>query len=150
LPSQFNTPLTSWTPLLRRVKRPELLWDCWGPSRSLDQYSGVDALWTAFKDGEIINEEGRQIARPPLERIEQQFRARWRNTSEVRIITFLNMNSNIDTACLKHRKAWSRLKEIPDFIQSSSVQNNFLPEDIIKQLEGRRVASSKGKCVQRV
>ena len=71
---------------MRCVKRPEFLWNTWGPSRSLDQFTDVDALWVAFKDGEVDDEDVVQVARPPLERMEQQFRAKWRNTPEVYIL----------------------------------------------------------------
>lgn len=77
--------VSQWTPLLDQVKQPSTLWDSWGPSRGLDQYEDVKTLWVAYVDGEIEqSSDGALVQRPPMERLELQFQAKWRSNPDVR------------------------------------------------------------------
>ena len=71
-----------WDQVFALVKRPELLWDCWKPSKSLDQYS-LEELWTCYNLGEPVFDAARVQTgiKPPLQLVEQYFQSKWRGRS---------------------------------------------------------------------
>lgn len=68
-----------WETVFKLIRQPQFLWDCWKPSKSLDQYS-LNELWACYNFGEnVFDEHGVQIgAKPPLRIVEQHFKAEWR------------------------------------------------------------------------
>lgn len=60
------------------VKWPELLWDCWPPSKSLDQYD-LQELWACYSLGKpVFNVTQIQTGiKPPLQLMEEYFQSKW-------------------------------------------------------------------------
>jgi hypothetical protein len=67
-----------WDQVFALVQQPELLWDCWKPSKSLDQYS-LEELWTCYSLGEPVFDIARVQTgiKPPLQLVEQYFQSKW-------------------------------------------------------------------------
>ncbi|KAJ7513015.1 hypothetical protein B0H11DRAFT_1898257 [Mycena galericulata] len=67
--------------MLKLIKQPKLLWTNWGPKKSLEQYSSIEELWTAYVDGAPeVDDSGNTTGwlKPPLKLVEQYFQASWR------------------------------------------------------------------------
>ncbi|GLB44253.1 hypothetical protein LshimejAT787_1601830 [Lyophyllum shimeji] len=48
-----------WSDIFPLVKQPHLLWECWKPSKSLDQFSSVNEIWDCYVLGEpVLNDAG--------------------------------------------------------------------------------------------
>ncbi|KAF8870466.1 hypothetical protein BD779DRAFT_1681089 [Infundibulicybe gibba] len=118
----------SWDDVFKLVRQPEVLWDCWKPSKSLDQYT-LDELWTCYTLGErVFNDNEIQTGtKPPLQLVEQYFQAAWRRGRTSR-----------------ERKAWERFREIPEWIASESNSRSVSPNTIISELEQMRVGTGLG------
>lgn len=100
LPLTYSLPGTStllWPPLLGQkaaqwadvfalVRQHETLWDTWGPSKTLDQYT-LDEIWASYISGEpSLNKDGVQTGvKPPLRLVEQYFQATWRKGKDVTV-----------------------------------------------------------------
>lgn len=98
-PLIFGQQSVTWDQVFVLVKRPEMLWECWKPSKSLDKYS-LDELWACYNVGEkIFNSEGVQMGiKPPLRQVEQFFQSKWhkqgavsRSTDNLCYIAFSSM-----------------------------------------------------------
>lgn len=73
-PPVFGQKSVTWDQVFALIRRPELLWDCWKPSKSLDKYN-IREQWACWSTGEgIINLEGNQTSvKPPLREVERHF-----------------------------------------------------------------------------
>lgn len=71
-----------WDQVFALVQQPGLLWDCWKPSKSLDQFD-LEELWTCCNLGELVfNADGVQTGiKPPLQLVEQYFQSKWQGHS---------------------------------------------------------------------
>lgn len=74
----------TWNTVFDLVQRPELLWEVWKPSKSLDRYD-LKGLWECYTVGEpVLNADSVQTAiKPPLRLVEQYFQASWRKGAAV-------------------------------------------------------------------
>lgn len=74
----------TWNTVLGLIERPEMLWDVWKPSKTLNQYD-LEGLWECYVSGEpIIDGTGVVTAvKPPLRLVEQYFQSKWRNGKTV-------------------------------------------------------------------
>ena len=83
-PPIFGQQSVTWDQVFALVERPEMLWECWKPSKSLDKYS-LDELWACYNAGEkVFNSEGIQTGvKPPLRQVEQFFQSKWRKEGAV-------------------------------------------------------------------
>ncbi|KAF8816577.1 hypothetical protein BYT27DRAFT_7229903 [Phlegmacium glaucopus] len=107
----------TWDQVFALIERPEMLWECWRPSKSLDKYS-LDELWECYNAGEkVFNSEGVQTGvKPPLRQVEQYFQSKWRKEGAA-------------------RKAWERMREIPEFVESESATRGVSPWAVLNELE---------------
>ncbi|KAF9062011.1 hypothetical protein BDP27DRAFT_1369177 [Rhodocollybia butyracea] len=128
--SKPNAPRLIWPPVLgqrgvrwldvfKYIEQPKLLWACYQPSKSLDQWEGLDELWSCWTTGEpVMNGDGVQTGvKPPLRELEQHFQSHWRKGSG---------------------KKWERFREIPEFIERESANRNVSPAVIMTELEARQ------------
>lgn len=69
---------------LVQPERANLLWDCWGLTKTLDKYT-LNEQWTCYNAGErVFNNEGVQMGvKPPLRQVEQYFKSSWRKAGKV-------------------------------------------------------------------
>lgn len=69
-----------WSEVFSLIKQPRLLWDCWKPSKSLNQFASISEIWECYTLGEpMINVAGEQTGvKPPLQLVEKHFRFNWR------------------------------------------------------------------------
>lgn len=81
----------TWDQVFPLIRRPELLWDVWCPSKSLDQYQ-LNELWECYDLGEkVFNENDVQTGiKPPLRKVELFFHSSWRKQSLVSLEPDLN------------------------------------------------------------
>ncbi|KAF8221846.1 hypothetical protein L208DRAFT_1382089 [Tricholoma matsutake] len=88
-----------WDQVFALVQQPELLWDCWKSSKSLDQYS-LEELWTCYSLGEHVFNVARVQTgiKPLLQFVEQYFQSKWHGHSA------------------GDRKKWEHFHEIPEWI----------------------------------
>ncbi|KAK7027621.1 hypothetical protein R3P38DRAFT_3315205 [Favolaschia claudopus] len=100
-----------WSEIFKLIQRPDLCWSKWGLKQGLEDYGTVDELWKVYSQGEAVcNSAGVQIGvKPPLRDKQQQ--------------------KNI-------QKAWSRFREIPEWICKSSERRHVPPTVIIDELKG--------------
>lgn len=89
-PPILGRKAVTWPEVLPLIHQPELLWDCWKPAKTLDQYS-LDDLWACYTVGEAVTNEKNEQAgmKPPLRLVEQHFKASWRREKSVRTVPFL-------------------------------------------------------------
>ncbi|PPQ96770.1 hypothetical protein CVT26_006269 [Gymnopilus dilepis] len=101
------------------IKRPELLWECWSPSKTFNGYT-IREQWACYTVGEaVFDSEGVQTGvKPPIQLIERYFRDAWRK--------------GISSGA---RKSWKRLREVPEWICSESERREISPTEIINELE---------------
>lgn len=61
----------TWNTVFDLVQRPEMLWDTWKPSKTLDQYN-LESLWECYIVGEPVHDDaGSQVSiKPPLRLVE--------------------------------------------------------------------------------
>ncbi|EIW62287.1 uncharacterized protein TRAVEDRAFT_35644 [Trametes versicolor FP-101664 SS1] len=126
----FGKGSVTWEAVFGSIRQPSYLWDVWRPSRTLDR-STIQDLWDCYNTGEIMRDEGGApvAMKPPLRLVEQRFLSTWWKTAAA-------------------RKAWQRLREIPEWIENTAKVQCLTPEDAIALLEERRhskgPAGSKG------
>lgn len=73
-----------WPDIFKLVHRPEMLWDVYAPSNSIEEMD-IEGIWTCYNVGEaVFDVEGHQTGiKPPLRLLEQWFAARWRTSAKV-------------------------------------------------------------------
>ncbi|KIM47052.1 hypothetical protein M413DRAFT_440599 [Hebeloma cylindrosporum] len=110
----------AWDQVFPLICRPEMLWDVWHPSKSLDQYQ-LDELWQCYDSGErVYNEEGIQGGiKPPLRNVELFFHSSWRKQGS-------------------QRKSWERFREIPEWVENQSMLRSVSPQVILDELQAWR------------
>jgi hypothetical protein len=66
------------------IKQPEMCWQAWGPSKTVDQFDDLQEMWNVYAVGDrVSNEDGTQTRmKPPLKIVEQYFHHLWRTSSE--------------------------------------------------------------------
>ncbi|KAF8228166.1 hypothetical protein L208DRAFT_1379444 [Tricholoma matsutake] len=113
-----------WDQVFALVKQLELLWDCWQPSKSLDQFD-LQELWTCYSLGEpIFNDVQVQTGiKPPLQLVEQYFQSKWCGRSS------------------GDGKRWEHVHEIPEWILSQSTARVVSLTVIIEGLKEMRCGS---------
>ncbi|KAJ7862462.1 hypothetical protein B0H14DRAFT_3444643 [Mycena olivaceomarginata] len=52
-PPLLGQKFVRWTDMFKLIKQPKLLWTNWGPKKSLEQYTSIEELWTAYVDGAL-------------------------------------------------------------------------------------------------
>lgn len=104
-----------WDQVFAPVKQPELLWDCWKPLKSLDQFN-LEELWACYSLGEpVFNADGVQTGiKPPLQLVEKYFQSKWRGRSD--------------------HKQWEHFHELPEWILSEAATRVTSPLVIIEEL----------------
>ncbi|KAJ7726564.1 hypothetical protein DFH07DRAFT_1000760 [Mycena maculata] len=109
------------------IKQPQLCWDVWGPSKTLDQFTDLQEIWNLYAVGEQMSTEDRSQTRtkPPLKLVEQYFHHRWRTSSN-------------KTERDKRGKAWSRFREIPDWIDLETTTRFVSLDTVMAELEAMR------------
>ncbi|KAJ7756085.1 hypothetical protein DFH07DRAFT_1027777 [Mycena maculata] len=109
------------------IKQPQLCWDVWGPSKTLDQFTDLQEIWNLYAVGEQMStEDGSQTrTKPPLKLMEQYFHHRWRTSSN-------------KTERDKCGKAWSRFREIPDWIDLETTTRFVSLDTVMAELEAMR------------
>ncbi|KAF8230749.1 hypothetical protein L208DRAFT_1378382 [Tricholoma matsutake] len=107
-----------WDQVFALVQQPELLWDCWKSSKSLDQYS-LEELWTCYSLGEHVFNVARVQTgiKPLLQFVEQYFQSKWHGHSA------------------GDRKKWEHFHEIPEWILLCSTARVVSPVTVIGELE---------------
>jgi len=79
----------TWASVFQLIKQPEVLWDQWKPSQTLDMYGTVQAIWDLFHEGESVYSNGIKTGKkPPLSLVEDYFGSRWRPHSQVNLYRF--------------------------------------------------------------
>lgn len=84
--------------VFKLIKQPQEVWQKWKPSRSLDKYETVEALWKVYNDGESVYlEDGTKDGKnPPLRQVEKQWGGLWRSVGNVsRFFTMVCIKSNL-------------------------------------------------------
>ena len=83
-PPVLGQGTVTWSAVLSRIKQPDYLWDCWKPTRSLEQMS-VHDIWSCYDAGEqVFDGSGNPTGvKPPLRLVEQTFKSRWRTLAAV-------------------------------------------------------------------
>uniref|UniRef100_A0A8H8CI32 XPG-I domain-containing protein n=1 Tax=Psilocybe cubensis TaxID=181762 RepID=A0A8H8CI32_PSICU len=116
-PPVLGQKSVTWEQVFRLIKRPELLWDAWCPSKTLNKYT-LNEQWTCYNSGEpVFNASGTQTGiKPPLQQVELHFQSAWRTKPAA-------------------RKAWQRFRKIPEFIHSESTLRGVSPQIVIEELE---------------
>ncbi|TFK72355.1 hypothetical protein BDN72DRAFT_894862 [Pluteus cervinus] len=116
----------TWPNVFCLIRQPDLLWDCWKPNKSLDQYT-LEGLWACYAVGEaVVDSQGEPTGmKPPLRLVEQHFQASWRKKPT-------------------ERKVWQRFREIPEWIESEAASRNTSPQTIINELEEMRKKENGG------
>jgi len=68
-----------WPAVFSVIYQPSFLWDCWKPSKTLDNMT-VQEVWECYNDGEPVwDASGEQTGvKPPLCLVEQHWKAEWR------------------------------------------------------------------------
>lgn len=109
----------SWNQVFPLIKRPELLWTSWGPSKSLDKYS-LEEQWACYNTGEpVFNNEGIQTGiKPPLRLVEQYFLSDWRKGKTVSLCLFILVWKNHEVK-YSHEKHGSVSAKFPNGWTSS-------------------------------
>ncbi|PPQ75836.1 hypothetical protein CVT26_001130 [Gymnopilus dilepis] len=109
----------TWEQVFDLIKRPELLWECWSPSKTLNGYT-IREQWACWTVGEaVFDSDGAQTGvKPPIQLIEKYFRDKWRKGSSSGA-----------------RKSWERFREVPEWICSESERREISPSDVIHELE---------------
>ncbi|KAJ7497794.1 hypothetical protein B0H11DRAFT_2226396 [Mycena galericulata] len=118
--------------MFKLIKQPKLLWTNWGPKKSLEQYSSIEELWTAYVDGAPeVDDSGNTTGRlkPPLKLVEQYFQASWRAPDDKKERAY-------------QAKVWERFREIPEWIDQQSTVRDVSPDIVITELQASRVAAS--------
>ncbi|KAF9559208.1 hypothetical protein CPC08DRAFT_751027 [Agrocybe pediades] len=120
-PPLFGQHSITWDQVFNLVKRPEFLWSCWGPSKTLDKYT-LEEQWAAYISGEcVFDDEGNQTGvKPPLREVEERWQARWRKDKGA-------------------RKSWERFLELPAYILKSSKDRGVSADNIISELQALRM-----------
>ncbi|KAJ7693365.1 hypothetical protein B0H17DRAFT_933068, partial [Mycena rosella] len=131
-PPLLGQKTVSWTQVFSLVKQPKMLWNSWGPQKTLKQFANVKEVWTTYIDGaperdSSGNDTGR--LKPPLKLVEQYFQAGWRCPD--------NKKERAQIA-----KVWQRFREIPEWIDVHSSARDVSPNVIIAELEAMRVDAS--------
>ncbi|KAJ7504099.1 hypothetical protein B0H11DRAFT_1853124, partial [Mycena galericulata] len=131
-PPLLGQKFVRWTDMFKLIKQPKLLWTNWGPKKSLEQYSSIEELWTAYVDGAPeVDDSGNTTGRlkPPLKLVEQYFQASWRAPDDKK------ERANL-------AKVWERFREIPEWIDQQSTVRDVSPDIVITELQASRVAAS--------
>lgn len=78
----------TWQQVFDLIKQPELLWECWKPSKTLDRYS-LSEQWACYTVGEaIFDSSGIQTGvKPPMQLIETYFWDKWRKGTPLAVST---------------------------------------------------------------
>ncbi|KAJ7488582.1 hypothetical protein B0H11DRAFT_2406669 [Mycena galericulata] len=152
-PPLLGQKFVRWTDMFKLIKQPKLLWTNWGPKKSLEQYSSIEELWTAYVDGAPeVDDSGNTTGRlkPPLKLVEQYFQASWRAPDDKKVLfhsSFLTLYfpsrllaSHQERANLA--KVWERFREIPEWIDQQSTVRDVSPDIVITELQVSRVAAS--------
>ncbi|KAJ7504735.1 hypothetical protein B0H11DRAFT_1709516, partial [Mycena galericulata] len=129
-PPLLGQKFVRWTDMFKLIKQPKLLWTNWGPKKSLEQYSSIEELWTAYVDGAPeVDDSGNTTGRlkPPLKLVEQYFQASWRAPDDKKVLI---------------PKVWERFREIPEWIDQQSTVRDVSPDIVITELQASRVAAS--------
>lgn len=74
----------TWDQVFKLIERPEMLWSCWQPLKTLDKMT-MDEQWICYDSGEpVFNADGIQTGiKPPLRKVELYFASRWRRDNKV-------------------------------------------------------------------
>jgi hypothetical protein len=84
-----------WPAVFSVIHQPALLWDCWKPSKTLDQMT-IQEVWECYNDGEpVFDVNGNQTGiKPPLRLVEQHWKAEWRGGPTVELIIIFSILSH--------------------------------------------------------
>ncbi|KAJ3819062.1 hypothetical protein F5880DRAFT_1510457, partial [Lentinula raphanica] len=98
---------------------PILLWDCYKPSKSLDQRESLNELWNCWTVGEAVyDQDGVQTGvKPPIRLLEQYFQHNWHKGNA---------------------KQWEHFHKIPEYVDQQVVLHNVSPHIILAELEELR------------
>ncbi|KAK7053211.1 hypothetical protein VNI00_003830 [Paramarasmius palmivorus] len=119
-PPVLGQKSVTWDAVFSLIHQPQLLWDVYKPSKTLDQYGDIASVWRCWVHGEAVGDgDGNQTGvKPPYQLLEQYFKYKWRK------------------GC---GKAWERFREIPEYITSWSSSESVSPQQVIDELEQLRI-----------
>ncbi|KAJ6608481.1 hypothetical protein B0H10DRAFT_1815675 [Mycena sp. CBHHK59/15] len=132
IPPVLGQKSARWLDIFPLIHQPKLCWDVWGPDKSLEQFSGLDELWTTYVIGApVLDTNGTQTGmKPPLKLVEQHFQHKWRTSSEK-----------------KRGKIWQRFREIPEWIDCNTTARHVSVDTVMQELEAIRSEGS-GESVE--
>ncbi|EIW84103.1 hypothetical protein CONPUDRAFT_163327 [Coniophora puteana RWD-64-598 SS2] len=125
-PPVLGQQSVQWTDVFALVQQPEHLWDVWKPSKLLDSMT-LDEIWKCWRTGEATEDSTGEPSglKPPLKSVEECFGSRWRKTTQA-------------------RKAWQRLREIPEWIEEQLRTRHISLDNMLTELEGMRTTAAAG------
>ncbi|KAJ7771090.1 hypothetical protein DFH07DRAFT_953710 [Mycena maculata] len=109
------------------IKQPQMCWDVWGPTKTMDDFDDLQEIWNLYAVGERVSSEdgSKTRTKPPLKIVEQHFQHRWR-TSEHR------------TENNTRKKFWSRFREIPEWIDRETTRRHVQLDTVVAELQAMR------------
>ncbi|PBK88649.1 hypothetical protein ARMGADRAFT_1084606 [Armillaria gallica] len=107
----------TWTEIFSHVQQPQILWDLYKPSKTLDQFD-LQSLWTSYDIGEEeTDKNGQAMLKPPIHVVGECFSHWWRNISKSTL------------------KTWQHYCEIPEWIQHEISKCKITSQEVIAELE---------------
>ncbi|KAJ6603727.1 hypothetical protein B0H10DRAFT_1957785 [Mycena sp. CBHHK59/15] len=136
IPPVLGQKSARWLDIFPLIHQPKLCWDVWGPDKSLEQFSGLDELWTTYVIGApVLDTNGTQTGmKPPLKLVKQHFQHKWQTSSEKKERT-------------KRGKIWQRFCEIPEWIDRNTTARHVSVDTVMQELEAIRSEGS-GESVE--
>ncbi|KAH9832021.1 uncharacterized protein C8Q71DRAFT_840905 [Rhodofomes roseus] len=119
----------TWAKVFSLIRQPKYLWQAWKPSESLNNMT-IAQIWACYNSGEATRDaDGNQTgAKPPLRLVEQHFQGKWRSEIEA-------------------RKAWQRVREIPEWIDTAIRDEGLSDTAAIALLESMRKVEGKAQLL---
>ncbi|KAK7041336.1 hypothetical protein R3P38DRAFT_3260916 [Favolaschia claudopus] len=138
-PPVLGQRAANWIDIFKLIRRPELCWIKCGLKTGLDDYGSVDELWRVYAQGEtVFTSTGVQMGvKPPLRDVEAHFYSQWRTPPDV-----------TQQQRKQIQKAWSRFREIPEWIAKSSDRRQVPPTVIIAELNEMLIDGGVGSLNQ--
>jgi hypothetical protein len=83
-----------WPAVFSAIHQLALLWDCWKPSKTLNQMT-IQEVWECYNDGEpVFDVNGNQTGiKLPLQLVEQHWKAEWWGGPMVELIIVFSILS---------------------------------------------------------